>query len=300
MNKEMKNKLKKIRSMIEYIAMRVGIFILRLFPESLIRFCIGWFVSVIQFRRKVAEENLIRAYPDSTQKWRNAILKKMYFNYGLTAVETYVTPTKKLFPQMEDEEFRVVDEQLKKGKGVLIASGHLGNFEMAGRLMSHKLPLGVIIRRQHNPYFDAYANAERLKDKVTLIHAGKVLRPILKIMKKDGIVVIMTDQNARHHGYQLDFMGHPASTHIAIAKIAISFDIPVVLAGVSRNEKGYPHLIFRNLPDPGNYANDIDGHIEYMQKIQDAFAELVREYPEHWFWVHRRWRNAEKGKVIGQ
>lgn len=252
--------------------------------------------SLVQFRRNVADMNLQMIYPEKSSDWREQLMKKMYYSYGLTAVETYITPPHKLFPRMDVSGFKLVEKERAKGRGVIIASGHLGNFEMAGRLMAYKAPLGVVIKRQHNPFFDRYANQQRIKDNCTLIHSGNALRPILKLLRHNGIVVIMTDQNARGQGYQLDFLGQPASTHITAARIAIKYSIPVVIAGVIRNEKGYPKLIFSSPIDPEEYEDNEAGYVTLMQKITDNFSEMVNAYPEHWFWVHRRWRHAEQGR----
>jgi len=287
-----------VRSALEYVMLRTGIIILRLFPEKWVRSGMGRLFARVQFRRDVAIANLKMVFQEKDKAWREKLLKKMYYNYGLTAVETYITPSHKLFPKMKIEGYELIEKELEKGKGVLVASGHLGNFEMAGRWLAHDIPLGVVIKRQHNPYFDKYANDCRIKDKCTLIKVGNALRPILKLLKQNGLVMIMTDQNARSQGYQLDFMGSPASTHITLARIAIKYGIPIAIAGITRDENGYPLTVFRSPIDPTEYENSEDGYVKLMQKVLDEFGNMVKEYPEHWFWVHRRWRQAELGKVM--
>lgn len=296
--KFIKENWKKVRSILEYSLMRLAILLLRLFPEKLVRSAVARLFSLFQIRREVAYKNLEFIFPQMKEEEKKQIIDAMYYNFGLTAVESYITPSRQVFSQMSLEGFELVEKALLRGKGVFIASGHLGNFEMAGRMMAADNPLAVIIKRQHNPYFDRYSNKQREADGCTLITAGGALRPIRKMLRKNGLVVVMTDQNARHQGYQLDFLGKPASTHITVAKLAIKYDVPVITAGVIRNEKGYPLLKFSDFLDPQNYEDSDEGYVKLMQKILFLFGEMVKKYPSHWFWVHRRWRNPEKGRLL--
>jgi len=257
-----------------------------------------WLFSAVHFRQELAEVNLRMVFPEMDKSERERILKEMYRNLGLTAVESYIMKPERVFKEMEFEGWEKVEKVLEAGKGVIIASGHLGNFEMAGRAMAHRAPLCVIVKRQHNPFFDRYANKLRLKENCEPIQPGNALRPILKKFKQNGLVVVMTDQNARYQGYQLEFMGHKASTHISAAKIAISTCTPIVIAGVSRNAKGYPQLKFTDTIAAVNYENSLEGQLALMQRILDCFGKMVQAEPEHWFWVHRRWRKPELAKPL--
>ena len=288
---------KQIGYRVEFILLRLAIFVLRPMPPAIVRYWASQLFILIQFRKKVADNNLSMIFPDLSKEGRRSILREMYRNLGYTGVESFIMKPAKVYKKMGVEGWDKVENVLSEGKGVIIASGHLGNFEMAGRLMAHRNPLGVIVKKQHNPLFDKYANEQREKDKCTIIQEKNALRPVLRLLKKNGIVVIMTDQNARYRGYQLEFMGEKASTHISVAKIAIMTQTPIVMAGVYRNAAGYPLLKFTERIDVTSYEKNLNGYINLMQRILDAFGELVKENKEHWFWLHQRWRAPEKGKM---
>jgi Kdo2-lipid IVA lauroyltransferase/acyltransferase len=295
-NSSFRKRAKDIRSRMEYIMLRLVIYILRRLPVVLVRRMAILLFTAVRFRLSTAESNLKLVYPEMKKPERQRIIREMYKNLALTAVESYVMKPEDVFARLEFEGWDKVEKVLAKGKGVIIASGHLGNFEMAGRRMAHLAPLCVIVKRQSNRYFDEYANMLRLQDNCEPVQPGNALRPVLKKLKQNGLVVIMTDQNARYQGYQLNFLGHPASTHISAAKIAIKTGTTIITAGVTRNKEGYPVLQFRDQIESRDYEDTQEGYISLMQEILNRFGELVEACPEHWFWVHRRWRKPELGQ----
>ena len=301
MKKEKRSSRKRWRNinhLIEYWLLRTAIFIARLIPDVILRKSAMWLFSVMQFRRNLAEENLKMVFPDMSRSRRQEIMKEMYKNLGLTAVESFLMKPEKVFAHLKFSGWEELDKLREAGKGVVVVSGHLGNFEMSGRLMAHQAPLSVIVKKQSNPYFDKYLNNQRLKENCEPVKPGNALRPVLKKLKQNGLVVMMIDQNARYQGYQLDFLGHKASTHISTAKIALSVKSPVVVTGVTRTSEGYPYLHYYETIDTGKYENTLEGQIALMQELNDAFGRLVKAHPEHWFWVHRRWRKPELGKPV--
>ena len=287
-----------INHKIEYALLRTAISIARLIPDTILRKAAMWLFSVIQFRRDLAKNNLKMVFPEMSKAKREQILKEMYRNLGLTAVESFLMKPEKVFENLEFWGWEEVNRLREAGKGVIVVTGHLGNFEMSGRLMAHQAPLCVIVKRQSNPYFDKYVNKQRLKENCEPVKSGNALRPVLKKLKQNGLVVMMIDQNARYQGYQLDFLGHKASTHISTAKIALLSKAPVVIVGITRTSKGYPLLKYSETIDTTDYENTLEGQIALMQEINDAFGKLVKANPEHWFWVHLRWRKPELGKPL--
>ena len=302
MKKKIKRKkskfLKKISNLLEYSLLRTAIFVAQLIPVVFLRKSVVWLFGIVQFRKKIAENNLKMVFPELSQSERKRIIKEMYKNLGLTAVESYLEKSEQVFAKLEFVGWEEVEKIRKAGKGVIIASGHLGNFEMAGRLMAHQAPLSVIVKKQSNPYFDNFANKLRLKENCEPVQPGNALRPILKKLKQNGLVVVMVDQNARRQGYQLDFMGHIASTHISAAKIAIKTKTPVIISGVTRGKNGYPLLAYSETIFTTEYEDNLAGHIALMQRILDGFGKLVKANPEHWFWVHNRWKNPQFAKPV--
>ncbi|MDP8219790.1 MAG: hypothetical protein P9X26_00465, partial [Candidatus Stygibacter frigidus] len=132
---------RNINHLIEYRLLRTAIFIARLIPDVILRKIAMWLFSVIQFRSNLADENLKRVFPDMSRSRRREIMKEMYKNLGLTAVESFLMKPGNVFAHLKFSGWEEVDKLREAGKGVIVVSGHLGNFEMSGRLMAHQAPL---------------------------------------------------------------------------------------------------------------------------------------------------------------
>lgn len=107
----------------------------------------------------------------------------------------------------------------------------------------------------------------------------------------------MVDQNARKNGVIVDFMGHPASTFVGTAKIAIKTGTPIVPGVALRREDDSNYLVFEPMIDVTKYNDSEDSIKDLTQDVSKRIEKYVEKYPGQWFWVHRRWRGAHKGKV---
>jgi KDO2-lipid IV(A) lauroyltransferase len=103
----------------------------------------------------------------------------------------------------------------------------------------------------------------------------------------------LADQDAGQRGLFVDFFGRPASTHKAIALMAIEYDVPLVVVGVpcvSTRPRHY-HVVVEEIIEPSDFAKRPDAVRAITQRYTAAFERLVRRYPEQYFWLHRRWKH---------
>ena len=179
----------------------------------------------------------------------------------------------------------------KKGKGVLVLTGHMGNWEllsMAAAMLGY--PMSAIYRPLDFKPLDLFFVNLRGHYGAGLYPKKNAMRPILRGLKKGELIGILLDQNTSvKSGVFVDFFNRKACTNKGLALIALGTDTPVVPLFLLREEDGYrvefgPEVtIIRT----GDKEKDIKANTrQYNRVIED----VIRRYPEQWFWVHRRWK----------
>jgi KDO2-lipid IV(A) lauroyltransferase len=295
---------KPVLSIIEYIGFRLFTCLFRILPFCL---CKRLFVAIFIFggmvlgvRKKVAYANLSEVYEDKSKKEINTILKNMYTEMGKTAAETYCTDMDKLFDQVSVEGWDNLQKAVEMGRGVILATGHLGNWELAGRYISKHFKTAVVIRKQRNRLFNDYTNKLREKYDIKLIYTKNALKEMVKAFGEGYIVCLLMDQNAGKRGVLTDFLGRPASTFVGPAKIAIKYNIPIVPAAAIRTAEGRHLLYFDKIISAEGYDKSLTGVTALTQRISNQIEKYIHRYPQQWFWVHRRWRKYHRAREVAE
>jgi KDO2-lipid IV(A) lauroyltransferase len=248
---------------------------------------------VVRFRRRVALENLARAFPEMTEAERRALGQATFAHLALTIFEFMRIPryAASRFANVRVEGLEHYETARKRGKGVLCVTAHLGSFELCIAAIAARVrPVSAVVK-PFSDGFDAFISNHRMSQGLTLISATHALRPILHTLDRNEPVVFVLDQNAtRRIGVFVDFFGTPACTMSALAVIALRTGAPVLAASVHREPEG-THVItvhpeIRVEPGPTRQAT-----IERMTQAYTRFIEeAIRRHPEQWLWTHRRWR----------
>lgn len=291
---------KSTKNRLEYIGFRIayGLF-------SVLPYAITWRVIsrlfvftglVLGMRRKVAEKNITMIYPELKGKELKKFLKDMYSQMGLTTAETYFGDYEKMFKRVKVVGIEHLEQAMAMDKGVIMASAHFGNWELAGRYIAQRYKLSIIYKRLRNNYVDVFTNKIREEYNITLIEKRRALRKVLKMLKEHFIVTIMIDQNAKKQGVNIDFLGKPASTFVGVAKIALKTGTPI-FTGISVRENDGSHTLhFGEVIDPKDF-NDNEFPIKSLtQAVSKKIEPFILKYPTQWFWVHRRWRSFKKAR----
>lgn len=280
----------------EYLLFRFALFKLRLLPYAWGRWLLTrLFLGIgygLGIRRKVAEQNLLRAFPDQTPQERGKLLKKVYLNLGITASELYLLNELKLIASVILSRKEHADEALEMGRGAILATAHLGNWEAARVLPLLGLPLSVVVQNQHNPYFDAYNAALRTRQGVRLIDHRKGLKELLARLRTNEMVAILTDQNAGPDGLILDFMGIPASHWRGVAKLSLRHKVPIVPGFAVRTPQGGINIRFEPMIHHPELEDNEENQAIVLKELDQVIESYIKKYPEQWFWVHRRWRQT--------
>ncbi len=243
--------------------------------------------------RRICQDNLALAYPASSSAWRADLCRRVYENLGRTITE--MAWARQRTPAELDRYFhfegrRHIDQAVAGGKGVLALTGHFGNWELTS-VSAHQLghALSVIYRPLDYRPLEILVTENRERFGARMIPKKKSFRKILKKMKQGHIITLLMDQNvAMREGVFADFFGHPACTNRGMALLALATKAPVVPGFLIRVDNGFVMKFDPPLPliDTGDRIRDIE---ENTRQYNEAIEQVVRRYPDQWFWVHRRW-----------
>jgi Kdo2-lipid IVA lauroyltransferase/acyltransferase len=180
----------------------------------------------------------------------------------------------------------------RAGHGVLFATAHLGNWELSA--FAHALladPMYIVVRPLDNPHIDALVERRRTLSGNHLIGKKDFARGILKALAANQAAGILIDQNASpNDGVFVDFFGLQACAGTGFAKLAAHSGAAVIpgFALWSKEERRYILRFYPPVPITGDAARD-------TQTLQSILEGIIRQYPDQWLWIHRRWKTRPAG-----
>lgn len=284
---------------LEYILFRTFAGILRVLPERaalLLGEGLGWTAGVVfRIRMKDAHRHLALAFPDRSEKWRRRHARACFRHLGREAVAILRMArlgTQEVIERTTMEGFQEFEEAVAEGRGGIIITGHLGNWEIGGASVSARgIPLDVVVQRQANALFDGDLNRTRSRLGMEVIERGEAPRRVLRSLRGGNAVALVADQNMRAGGIFVDFFGVPAATAKGPALFALRTGAPVFLGVALRLPGGrqrYRVVMERIQVDD---TGDLDEDVERLTALHTArLQHYVEEFPGQYFWQHRRWK----------
>jgi len=245
--------------------------------------------------REIAISNLSLAYGDEkSPREIRSLAKKVFENLGkiLFEIGWFARLNRRDF----DKHFRMdglshYDNALKKKKGVLLLTAHVGNWELLtifSGMTGH--PVDIIYRPlDFRPMEKFFVNL-RTRFGGNVIPKNRSMRRILKVLQKGEPLAFLMDQNVDwYDGVFVDFFGRRACTNKGLALLALKTEAPVVPIFCVREESGFRVKIGPEVPlvRTGDKTKDVEANTQQYNRVIEA---IVRRYPDQWFWVHRRWK----------
>ncbi len=183
-------------------------------------------------------------------------------------------------------------EALSKGKGVILITGHCGNWEVLALLSSYRVaPLAVVARAQNNPFINRFIERARSRFGNRVIYKKGALRQLIKQLREGGSIGILMDQGVLpSEGVKIPFLGRPAWTMRTPAVLARKTGAAVVPAFIKRSKDGHHVVVFKEVELLRR--NDEESVIEDTKRMSRYVEEYIRENPSEWLWIHRRWKRA--------
>ena len=291
---------------LHYLALKGFSFFINLLPE-------GWALRagrelgraayyLDREHRCVSLQNLDRAFgKEKTKEELRRIAKKTFQNLGMTAIEFLRIPQMDLETvrrRITVEGLEPVRELLGKGnQGALLMISHFGNWELMGWLTKMTgYPISVLARPvKKNLKVNEMVSEIRKCTGLDVISTEKASRKVLQALSRNSFVGILIDQRAkRSEGIWVDFFGSKAPTTPALAILAMRTGAPVVPVFMIREEFCRHRVLIQKplaLIHSGNIKKDVETN---TQLINDTLEAMIRQYPDQWFWVHRRWERKKK------
>jgi KDO2-lipid IV(A) lauroyltransferase len=258
---------------------------------------LGWLTyDVLRVRRRVTLDNLRNALGDqTTEQERVAIGRRTYMNFGRFMIEYSRFPLLSKDNIRSFVEFRGLehlDRALERGKGAIILSPHFGNWELLG--ISFQLigyTMNFLVGEQHNKAVDNLMNDLRRSSGVTIIPKGYAIRGVIQALRRNELLGLLADQDARGRGCFVEFFGRPASTPRGPASFALKTGALIIPSFIIRKTGGR-HVLVLEEPIEALPTDDREADVhKYTQAHVSVLERYVRMYPDHWFWPHRRWKS---------
>lgn len=257
-------------------------------------------------RRRTMLENLRVAMGDSLDDAGRRALAVRSTEHAFTLLSEIVT-RRRMIPNLRAfrRRTRVLGDvdalraDIRAGTGGILLTAHLGNWETAGAYLAYEsVPFTAIARSVPNPYVQAHLMGTRSEDFEVQEKRGAVQRTV-EAVRAGRWVAMLGDQNAGGHGVFVPFFGLDASTYPLPATLAVRHRLRVYFTAALRRGRGhrYDIRVRRYVAPEGLEHRAAELHL--LAAYHAALEEWIREVPEQYFWMHRRWKTRPAGEAPG-
>jgi KDO2-lipid IV(A) lauroyltransferase len=253
---------------------------------------IGWLAgSVLRIRRAHVEQAMRRA------GIAPALAVRMYRSLGKSLVELIWLAWRPAVAASElvsiDEELRVALERAHaRGRGVVIATAHAGNWELGAAAIAERYPLTIVGKAMSLGWVDRFCHAARASRNITVAPPEGAMARAREALRRGEVVAMVIDQvpDRARHALAVEFLGETADVDRSPAALAASMRAPLVVAAARRVEGSRQSIELLAVLEPPDHARRawIDDATRTATRALDRF---VRQHPSEWLWMHRRWRH---------
>lgn len=290
--------MKRVRHFLEYqLLIGIGFMIRGLSRPTLLQLGrrVGDFIYYcVPVRKAIVLDHLKQAFPEKSNAEIKKIARGTYQNLGMNVLEHLCIPT------LSDEEIRCIvdlaDEEilvqaLERKRGVIIVGGHFGNWEYSSSALSaNGYRFGVVVAKISNQYINNKINEHRETSGGEMIPKRSSTKAVIRILRENGSVGMLIDQNQKRGGTFVDFFGRTCSTPKGPALLAHKTGAAIIFFAAIRQPDGTIRVAFEPV-DIDYQAGPTDENIrDITQRCTSRLEHYSRLYPDQWFWMHRRWK----------
>lgn len=221
--------------------------------------------------------------------------KAVFVNLGRNMADAFRLPVynaQTIDQIVKAKGLQILDQALKKGKGILALTGHIGNWELMGSYLALKgYPVNVVGAPVYDSRLDELVVANRLKSGMKYIARGSATREIIRALRRNEIVGLLIDQDTRHvDGVFVDFLGKKAYTPVGPVVLAMKTEAAVIPMSV-HIQKNNIHVIEIEQELILQFSkNEEQNRVFNTQICSEAIANFIRRHPTQWVWMHSRWK----------
>ncbi|MEK9139330.1 MAG: lysophospholipid acyltransferase family protein [Bacteroidota bacterium] len=257
---------------------------------------VGYYI--IGYRKKITLDNLTQAFPELREKERRCIALRAYKSYGTVLVEGLWAGGQAEDVLVKTCRFvnpEIVQKHLNNPHGLILLSGHFGNWESLAGAFSLRLgrPIAIIAQHQRNKRIDAKLDVIRTRWKCRMIPMGIATREVFRELRDGKVVAMLGDQSGPKEAVFIDFFGRPAATHRGAAAFSLKSGAPIVMLFFVRRQDGVYETHFEEVDCTGIEEYTNENVIELTRRHTAILERYIRMHPDHWLWMHKRWKHTE-------
>ncbi|MCJ7544596.1 MAG: lysophospholipid acyltransferase family protein [Phycisphaerae bacterium] len=297
----------KVLDYLVYIAMRLFAMFVHMFPPAASYRTAGWMGSLVYHvdrrHRRRSIEHVRRSFPDWSEQEVRRVAQESLKHLVYLGLEVLLTP--RLITPLRwhryvrlanlSEALRIL---LERRTGVILVTGHYGNFELVGYTMATLgFPSVSVARPLDNSYINEFVLGVRQRTGQTILHKRGATASIEDVLAARGTLAFLADQDAGRKGLFVDFFGRPASTYKSIGLMAMQFGAPIVVGyGRRLDEAFHFELGVQRIIHPRDWRGKTDPLAWITREFTGELERIVRKAPEQYLWVHRRWKHRPNGE----
>lgn len=253
------------------------------------------FYYLIPIRKSVVLENLDIAFPDKSKRQKEKIALANYRSVALTFIELMLMPKfneKTIRENYIFEESSLLTGIQRQGSGMLVISAHFGNWEfvVAGLSLLLGSELSFLVKPQRNTLVDEWVNRQRRRWGGKVVPLGASVKSAFKELLDKKAVLLAADQRGPKEGPRVKMFGRDSAVFQGPAVLALKSDAPIVML-IAVRQPDYRYRFECTELNLDDLPEDKDDKIrEINQRHTNILEQYCKQYPEQWFWMHKRWK----------
>ncbi len=256
--------------------------------------------------RRRALEHLRRSFPDWSQRHVERVAREsfdglIYLGLEMLFTTRLITPAHWRRHMTLSNAAELVEMMVRRRHGVILVTGHFGNWEVAGyALATLGFPNVSVARPLNNPYINDFVLGVRERTGQRILDKKGAAQLIPEILEEKGILCFIADQDPGRKGVFVEFFGRPASTPKTPALLAIHYQVPIAVTYAKRMEGAFKFEVgIRRIIRPEQWQGRDDPVRWITHEYTAALEQIVRETPGQYNWAHRRWKHRPRGQQRG-
>ena len=248
----------------------------------------GFIYKFIPIRKKVALKNIKIAFPKQNLKWAKKVLKGSYRIVIKNFIDFLSIPAIVEESNFKIKNLKILEDALNKNKGVILVTGHFGLWEKWGAwLGKNGYQTCGIIQKQSNKGSDLFFREKRESYGMNQIYKRSPLNKAYEVLKENKILILASDQDAKHKGVIVNFFENETSVPKGAALFHLKTKAPIIFSVGTLDDEEKMTIVFESLNIGDNPT------VESITQEYTKMLEIkILNHPDHYFWFHKKWKSV--------
>jgi len=281
-----------------YYLYLLGSLLTSIFPRS-ICYSFARFVSIIHYYlskkdRETVNYNLSPVITEKSELKRHTQEVFINFAYYLVDFFRYSRLNQDFIKKyIEIDGLENLNKALAEGRGIIVLAAHLGNYELAGAILSLLgYPLSVVALSHKDKRINKFFDGQRQRVGMKVIPTGTTIRSCFSALRSGDMLALLGDRDFSGTGVKLDMFSRQAYFPRGIAFFALKTGAPIIPIFLVRKDKKFYHLVCEK---PVIYDKEQQDEVSIIKQCNRVLEKYIKQYPQQWYMFRRRWVDKEKG-----